>query len=237
MFTQNIKATREQSGMSLIGLMIGMLLSIVSVLAAMSMYHSLVDAAIDTKIDASHDAQLASAMLTIQLELQGAGAYIDDLDNDDSLMLIGGALYWRHRTDNTGDVDNVKCKRLKYADNKLTLNTLVYPDCKITTAIEGRDYDTAQAALSVQVLADFVAEAPTITLSLNQEKACWPYGHAQNIAADHLHREVTIEAQSAASRATGGTNDSAADTANSRVTMSVYNFCIANMPPYTPPVI
>ncbi|HEY7773327.1 MAG TPA: hypothetical protein VIC26_09095 [Marinagarivorans sp.] len=84
-------------GATLVGLMIGMLISIVSVLAILALYKNLITVSIDATEDAAHDGQVATALITAQLEVQAAGYGIV---NADGLHLNtneeGSEIRWRY---------------------------------------------------------------------------------------------------------------------------------------------
>ncbi len=75
-----IKVHRLQIGVTLISLLIGMLISIFSVLSILALYKNLVTVSISASSDASHDGQVATALVTAQLELQNAGYGIANAD-------------------------------------------------------------------------------------------------------------------------------------------------------------
>lgn len=205
----------KQQGMSLVGLMIGMLLSIVTVLAAMSMYKSLVSTAIDTKADASHDGQLASAMLTLQLELQSAGFGIDNAAVANHLVDADAqqSLYWRSQEAPASGT--YRCKGIQYVTTatESTLTLVQSAGCNDTDAL------TSLVWADQAVLARFVVNAgvnlaaPIITFDATTA-TCFPFGQGE---AD-VYGVVNITAQSAASRATGNA-----------VAANNYSFCLPNL--------
>lgn len=205
----------RQQGMSLIGLMIGMLLSIVTVLAAMSMYKSLVSTAIDTKADASHDGQLASAMLTLQLELQSAGFGIDNAAVANHLVDADAqqSLYWRSQTTPTSGL--YQCKGVRYVTTaaESTLTLVQSAGCNDTDGLASLIW-TDQAVLARFVVnAGVNLAAPIITFDATTA-TCFPFGQGE---AD-VYGVVNITAQSAASRATGNA-----------VAANNYSFCLPNL--------
>lgn len=213
--------------MSLIGLMIGMLLSVISVLAAMTMYHTLVDVAVDTKIDASHDGELATAMLTVQLELQNAGYGIDDAKAAKHLAIEdGNKLYWRYQI--AGNSGDYTCRRLEYFSDATTaeLRLSGMNGCTLTRgltpttptalpefAIAANEWPLL-ATLASFTLTDTV-EKPVIEFSADSV-VCFPYGRNAVTA----HSQVTISAQSAANRA---------NTAGAVIPNTDYVFCLPNL--------
>jgi Tfp pilus assembly protein PilW len=195
-------SNQKQQGMSLMGLLVGMLLSVLSILAAMTMYHNMVDVAIDTRQAAQHDAQLATAMQTIQLELQSAGYGITDAQANSELSASNDKqnLYWRYR--DTATSSTYTCRGVQYGGGTLAL----VKKTQCATLAETGSWDL------VQVLATFV-NPPAITFTTNTA-SCFPYG--RTTAA--VHGLVTIEAQSAALLA-GGVN----------INMNTYTFCLPNL--------
>lgn len=221
-----IVKTKQQYGISLVGLMIGMLLSVLTLLAAMTMYQGLVDTAIETKVDAKHDAEIASAMLTMQLELHNAGYFIDDADSAQLFKDPDAnveAIYWRYNqvpsTDANYDNSYI-CNRLIFEnDRRLIFNTSRNPECK---AVSDLDNESTMFWEESHTLTDFFA-VTAVEFRVDDNVACWPFG--RDVGANN-HRQVSIIIQSAASRATGGTEVEAADT----ITASTYAFCTPNMP-------
>jgi Tfp pilus assembly protein PilW len=195
-------SNQKQQGMSLMGLLVGMLLSVLSILAAMTMYHNMVDVAIDTRQAAQHDAQLATAMQTIQLELQSAGYGITDAQANSELSASNDKqnLYWRYRDTSTSVT--YTCRGVQYGGGTLAL--VKKSECG--SLAESGSWDL------VQVLAKFV-NPPAITFKTDKA-SCFPYG--RTTAA--VHGLVTIEAQSAALLA-GGVD----------IDMNVYDICLPNL--------
>ena len=91
----NYRSHRQQ-GATLISLMIGMLISIVSALGILSLYKNLVTVSINATADASHDGQIATALMTVQLELQNAGYGIKNADSAHlNASTAGDEIRWR----------------------------------------------------------------------------------------------------------------------------------------------
>lgn len=205
--TSMIRLKKHQAGMSLVGLMIGMLLSTLGLLAATNMYHSMVEVAIDTKIDAQHDGQLASAMLTVQLELQNAGFGIESAATADHLQVTDtNILDWRSQL-----VAGVyTCRRLIYINDSLLLQD--GSNCGAGPNFAGVNWSTL-ATLAVFNSAN-TSGAPEISFEANTEE-CYPFGRTTSAVQ---RGRVTILAESAASRATNG-----------NIALSEYKFCLPNL--------
>lgn len=206
----------SQLGLSMIGLMIGMLLSIITVLAAMSMYKTLVSTAIDTKLDTQHDGRLASAMLTLQLELQSAGYGIENATVAEHLVDADAqqSLYWRSQTTPASGV--YECKGVKYsatADESI-LTLVQSAGCNDSDALGGLDWSVGAVVLArFPINANLGLVAPVITFDATTG-TCFPFGQGE--AA--VYGIVNISAQTAASRATAN----AIPPAN-------YSFCLPNL--------
>jgi len=69
----HLRGDTRQLGVSLISLMVGLLLSMIGILAGLTLYKNIVQTTVQTRSDAVQDGQIASALLTLQLELQSAG--------------------------------------------------------------------------------------------------------------------------------------------------------------------
>lgn len=213
----------RQKGMTLVGLMVGLLLSMISIVAAMMLYQNLVKVSIESRTDAAQDGQLASAMLSLQLELQSAGFGITTDDPGTHIQLVAGppqTLYWRYR-----DGGGYACRGFRIQDiedstrRQLQLLTLPAAGCNASGVLSSLPNWTVSS-----VLAEFRASAaanaglPAIGLSLAVQ-SCFPYGMGE--AANH--QMVTVTADNAARRAAA---DASATAPNAPL---VYNFCLPNI--------
>jgi Tfp pilus assembly protein PilW len=218
--------------MSLISLMIGMLISMIGVLAGFTLYQNMVKVTLQTRADAAQDGQLASAMLSLQLELQSAGWGIDQAAKPGPhLILVAGppqTLYWRYQETSLPTPAPV-CKGFRIIDSEndtlrhLELLTLSNPasctlDADLTTL--------AGDWVASSVLAEFrksnataATSLPVITIT-SGTSSCFPYG----LGVAGNYRMVTVTADGAVRRA--AIDSSAAPT----VAPSVYSFCIPNIP-------
>jgi len=226
---------RRSYGMSLISLMIGMLISMIGILAGFVLYQNMVKVTLQTRTDAAQDGQLASAMLSLQLELQAAGFGIDKATNPGPhLVLVSGSpqtLYWRYLNDPAVQTSTV-CRAFRIQDDptdasrrELQLLSPVTPaSCTLVAALAG----LAGGWEKTSVLAEFrksekalaVKSFPVITIT-DTVASCFPYGlgtagnyHMITVAADGAVRRAAIDAGEAAPA----------------IAPSVYNFCIPNIP-------
>ena len=227
----------RERGMSLISLMIGMLISMIGMLAAIMLYQNMVKVSLKTRVDAAQDGQLASAMLSLQLELQAAGFGIVHADNPGPhWALLPGppqVLYWRYQ-DVTANQTICRGFRIQdTTDGKRRQLQLLKPtaasSCTLAaslTALPG-GWSTDPNVPPV-VLAEFRASdnkaadagLPVITLSTSAT-SCFPYGLGQA----STYRMITVEADSAARRA-------AVDAGVAAPTLQPirYDFCLPNIP-------
>ena len=138
---------RQQSGMSLISLLIGLLISVLCILGSLTLYKNLIHVATETKLDSNHDGQLASAMLVIQLEVQSAGYGIDGAGTEHIIEHVPATgerqLLWRFTTDGT----NYQCRGLfeEAKDQGLFRQlSLIKVDagCDASTALNTLTWDT-----------------------------------------------------------------------------------------------
>ncbi len=230
------RVKRNQAGMSLISLMIGILISMIGILAGFLLYQNMVKVTLQTRADATQDGQLASAMLSLQLQLQSAGFGIDKAANPGPhLALVSGppqALYWRYLDDPTNS-SSVICAGFRVQDVVVDGTTtrqlqLLSPEtaasCTLAATLNGLPGGwkvtsiLAQFRKSQQALAINSFPVVTITQDISQ---CFPYGLGQ--AANY--RTVTISVDGAARRA-------AIDAGNATpaIAPSVYSFCLPNIP-------
>lgn len=225
----------RSSGMSLISLMIGILISMIGILAGFTLYQNMVKVTLQTRAAAAQDGQLASAMLSLQLELQSAGFGIDKVVNPGPhLTLVAGppqTLYWRYLNDPT-DQNSTVCRAFRIQDDpnddsrrELQLLSPVTPaSCTLAATLSG----LAGGWDDTSILAEFrkseealaVKNFPVITIT-EASASCFPYGLGQ--AGNY--RMVTISADGAVRRA-------AIDAGNAApaIAPSVYSFCIPNLP-------
>lgn len=231
MLRLNSKIFRRSAGMSLVSLMIGMLISMLGVLAGFMLYQNMVKVTLQSRADAAQDGQLASAMLSLQLDLQAAGFGIDLAANPGPhLIVTNGApqtIYWRYlETSATPDVP--KCKAFQVIDsNDVRKLELLEPKTAASCTL-----DAALATLGggwkvSSTLAEFkkaeatqVDSLPEVVITLTTTK-CFPYGLG---TADN-YKTVTISVDGAARRA-------AIDNGNAApaIAPSIYSFCIPNIP-------
>jgi len=227
----NIKlmAAREhQRGMTLISLMVGMLLSMISILAGMMLYQSMARVSIESRADAMQDGQLASAMLSLQLELQSAGYGIDpEMPGTHIQRVVDGAnqtLYWRYReTVPAGFV--CRAFRIENLDNNSRRQLqLLAPvnaaSCTADAALAGLAGDWAVTSVQAEFRASPAGadSLPVIDIAL-APRSCFPYGMGES--GDY--QMVTITADNAARRAA---IDEGAVAPNAPF---VYDFCLPNL--------
>lgn len=226
----------DQAGMSLISLMIGILISMIGILAGFLLYQNMVKVTLQTRADATQDGQLASAMLSLQLQLQSAGFGIDKAANPGPhLALVSGppqALYWRYLND-PANSNSAVCAGFRVEDvvvdgsikRQLQLLSPETPaSCTLVATLNGLPGGwkatsiLAQFRKSEEALAITSFPVVTITQDISQ---CFPYGLGQ--AANY--RTVTISVDGAARRA-------AIDAGNATpaIAPSVYSFCLPNIP-------
>lgn len=212
-----------QRGVSLISLMVGLLLAMISILAGMLLYRNVVHTTIQTRSDAMQDGQIASAMLTLQLEIQSAGYGIvkDPARIHVTLSADGKTVYWRYATN--------QCRAFRIHDsadgNQRELQLLQMKNgCNETDVITTLNW--ADANVDVTRLAEFRKSAaiglelPAFTLALLTQQ-CFPYG----MGTKDNHPLLTITAENAAITAKR-TENAAAAAPNAPFR---YDFCLANL--------
>ncbi len=221
--TKSLSQTNQQ-GMTLISLMVGLLLSMIGILAAMTLYKNLVHASVEARADAAQDGQLASAMLSLQLEVQSAGYGITSDEPGTHLQLVAGppqTLYWRYRAATNATVYVCHGFRIEDSENntrrQLQLLSLSAASCNASADLSSLQGWTSNAVAEFRTSAA-APSLPAITITKTIQK-CFPYGMGE--AADH--QMVTITADNAARRAAV---DSSTAMPNAPI---VYNFCIPNL--------
>lgn len=216
-----------QRGLTLISLMVGLLLAMISILAGMLLYKNIVQTTVQTRSDALQDGQIASSMLTLQLELQSAGYGIPKDPTKNHIQLVGDhTIYWRF---NDG-AD--QCRRFHIFtpqdgnSRQLILTKLKAGLCNLTDALPSFDWNDPDDA-ELNVLAEFrkstvtAVNLPSITATLIPAQPCFPYG----MGAKVNHPLITISAENAAITA-AKTADASAAGPNAPFR---YDFCLSNL--------
>lgn len=190
----------KQQGASLISLMVGVVLAMIGILAAVNLYENMIRTSVQTRSDAAQDGQIASSMLTLQLELQSAGFGItkDPAKQHIVRSADGSSLYWRF-----SDASGMHCKGFRIVtstDNTrrelqlLKLKTGCNDTAIITT------FDWTPAGTETTTLAEFrktdaaASDIPVISIAPITTQSCFPYG----MGAKADHPLVTITADNAA---------------------------------------
>lgn len=207
----------EQTGASLIALMIGMLVSVLSILAVMTMHKSLVQVAVEAKQDSSHDGLLNSTMVQLQTALHNAGYGMEDASGDDVVTDDDGgttpSLLWRYR-DTSMECVRVQDETFTDADTQKAGRRLVM------TSLSGCAEDADLATMNwgggtAVTLATFKDQASPLFSFTKSEKLCSPFGFSDPDALEK-HVLVSVSAQSSAEQ------DGAA------VSAINYDYCLAN---------
>ncbi|MAB98657.1 MAG: hypothetical protein CMK71_11410, partial [Pseudomonadaceae bacterium] len=79
---------RRSAGFTLISMMVGLLISSIAILGMMSLYKTLVHNAADSIVRSTLDGQVSSALLTAEMELQGAGFAIPGATANNDLVIL-----------------------------------------------------------------------------------------------------------------------------------------------------
>jgi Tfp pilus assembly protein PilW len=209
-----------QRGMSLVSLMVGLLLAMIGILAGMTLYKNIVQTSIQTRNDALQDGQLASAMLTLQLELQNAGFGITPGGAVPHVVRSGNTLYWRYAVNN---VTQCKGFQIQDLDNNTRrelqiLKTRDGTTCNTTDALTTFQWELASAVASFRDSEAADVDLPVITLDLVNGQ-CFPYGMGTAAA----HPVVTVVADNAAISAAKKVGTTPPNTPFR------YDFCLSNI--------
>lgn len=211
----------QQRGISLISLMVGLLLAMIGILAGMTLYKSMVQTSIQTRNDALQDGQLASAMLTLQLELQSAGYGIPTGGAAAHVQRVNNTIYWRYIVNGA-----TQCKGFQIQDldnnTRRELQLLKIKDgtnpCNTTDALNAFQWETASVVAEFRASIAANADIPVITLELANGQ-CFPYG----MSTAALHPIVTIIADNAAISAAKKAGGAAPNNPFR------YDFCLSNL--------
>lgn len=220
---------KAQSGMSMVSLMVGMLLAMIGILAAMTLYQSMVRTSIETRTDAVLDGQLASAMLSLQLELQSAGFGLTAGVTPHIVRVVTAApgatqsLYWRFQA--TG-APTPTCRGFRIEDSQgdnIRQLQILQPTnpvvaCTAVAALEAINWSVLATVGEFRKSEAAKADLPDIDITMVDQN-CFPYGMGQAV----IHKMVTITADNAARRAakkdgTANPNDA-----------FVYSICLPNL--------
>ncbi|WP_152540847.1 PilW family protein [Luteimonas huabeiensis] len=94
---RRVRHARRQRGQSLIGVMVGLLISLLTIAAMVAIYALMIDVSGNTARSAQRDGQLASALLTAQIEMQRAGFGVPPGEAGAFAILDDGRLVvWRY---------------------------------------------------------------------------------------------------------------------------------------------
>lgn len=97
MTTRGPRGPCRQRGQSLISMMVGVLISLLTIAAMVSIYRVLIDVSGNASRSAQRDGQLASALLTVQMEMQRAGFGIAPGEPGVLAIVDGGRqIVWRY---------------------------------------------------------------------------------------------------------------------------------------------
>lgn len=209
----------SQAGVTLISLLIGMVISLLCITTCLVLYKSLIRVATDTQLGSIYDGQLASALLTAQLEMQIAGFGIEaNGANHVATSTSNGTvdLLWRHFNGT-----NYICRGLR--DTALTTNSrsleiiaTTNAACTATAALTGLSWTTQNK------LAEFKQKSAAVISVDISTQSCWPYG----VGLMTTHKMVTITASSAAQTALKAA--AATPTAAAAIASNSYAFCLPN---------
>lgn len=213
----------KQRGVSLISLMVGLLLAMISILAGMMLYKNIVHTTVQTRSDALQDGQLASAMLSLQLELQNAGYGLvkNPANTHVALNAASTALYWRFKVNNA-----FQCKGFRIHDSQdgkrrqLQLLKIGTGTCTEVNVLGTLDWVEENTIAEFRQSVATAVNLPAITIALNSA-TCFPYG----MGTKDTHPMVTITAENAAITA-AKTADAAATGPNEPFR---YDFCLPNL--------
>lgn len=218
------RAFIRQCGASLISLMVGLLLAMISILAGMMLYKNIVHTTVQTRSDALQDGQIASAMLTLQLELQSAGYGFAKGAAQPHVALSGAgdAIYWRSRINNV-----LQCKGFRVNDTadgmlrRLQLLTLGAGVCTEADALGTFNWVEENTLAEFRKSEATAVDLPEIDIGLDLAATCFPYG----MGVKDTHPMVTIIADNAAITA-AKTADATATGPNAPFR---YDFCLSNL--------
>lgn len=186
----------KQRGISLISLMVGTALSMLSILAMLALYKNLIQVSVTATQHANHDGGLASAMLTTQLVLQGAGFGMSEPVENLVRLPNKNTLFWRYK--NAGQ--DASCSGLWFREhpNKTekdyyTLTLLYKEACNNaefnTVSATGSDWDTTTN------LAVLTHETNLAELTFEKtDTVCGHYGASADSNTTIKHPQITITA-------------------------------------------
>ncbi|HCP56016.1 MULTISPECIES: PilW family protein [Pseudomonas] len=188
---------RRSAGFTLISMMVGLLISSIAILGMMSLYKTLVHNAADSIVRSTLDGQVSSALLTAEMELQGAGFAIPGATANNDLVILanasltadgnlngnkltitsaspgseGNAIIWGADISGAG----YRCSGLLAQNGGLTL--LQPTPCSAASAYSGAAWNGVQL-IAENTLDDEQAVAMSAALA-----TCWPYGKSTSASA------------------------------------------------------
>lgn len=188
----------KQRGTSLIGLMVGVVLAMIGILAGVNLYENMIRTSVQTRSDAALEGQIASSMLTLQLELQSAGFGIVKDPAVAHIAQTADSIYWRYAVDNVAQcrgfriVNSAEGLRRELQLLKLKIG------CNTTAVLT--TFNWSDAGVETTTIAEFhksitaVSELPAINVAPITPQSCFPYG----MGTKAVHPMVTITADNVA---------------------------------------
>ena len=181
------KRRNAQQGVTLISLLIGMLISIFSVLSILALYKNLVSVSISATADASHDGQVATALLTAQLELQNAGYGIANADelhlntNDD-----GSEIRWRYYDNGAYQCRSIR--EIAIDDNTRSLELFeANKNCSESSELTTVEWKSLAVLTKISRIETLPEQIFTFSIGTTE---CSPYG----VGATDKHLTVSMSA-------------------------------------------
>jgi len=187
----------KQRGTSLVGLMVGVVLAMIGILAGVNLYENAIRTSVQTRSDAALEGQIASSMLTLQLELQSAGFGIVKDPAIAHIAQTADSIYWRYVANGN------QCRGFRIVNaadglrRELQLLKLK-TGCNTTAVLT--TFNWTDAGVETTTIAEFhksttaLSELPAINVAPITSQSCFPYGMGTKAA----HPMVTITADNVA---------------------------------------
>lgn len=110
---------QQQAGQSLISMLVGLVISLITIAAMMTLYKTMVEVSANASRSALRDGQVSAALLSAQIELQGAGFGVPAADSLNSKLYVrdaGKELVWRYKAELTAA--GYVCSGLRLVDGE-----------------------------------------------------------------------------------------------------------------------
>ena len=196
---------RNQTGATLISLLIGLLISTLCLIGLLSSYRTMVKTGAESRMATTHDTELQNALTAAQMLVQNAGFGLEGNDNlaiadiDIGSLDDNSALLWRYKDD-----DNIACQGLADILNNSTRKFIIIEaksDCDSTSNLDTLVWTEKRVLANLVDYSSNSTNPQQVTFQ-SSPSSCTPFG---SVLADGsiLHPLVTLSAKTSTQNIAG----------------------------------